>query len=668
VQWVVPRPAVASVYEGMAIGVGARAGKYELVQQLGAGGFGLVYLARDHVLGRDCALKFLLPELTGDPEHVQRFLQEARAAARIQHPGIVTVFECGQFPATGSGVDGMVYIAMEPLRGESLATRLSRGALSVAGAVAITRQIASAVEAAHRIGVVHRDLKPENVYLVPDPETVSGERVKVLDFGIAKLGEASSGKVVQTAAYLVFGSPLYMSPEQCRSTARVDARADIYSLGVMLFEMLCGERPFSDPDMGALIAKHQLVEPPRLRTKVAGLPAALDELVASMLAKSPDARPQSMEAVQRALHPFRASTASDGAGSAAAALAAGAIVLTERVLSNPAISAASAPARSPADRPLPAPPTERLAAPRPRVRRWLLGGGLVAVAAVTAGVIATSRGGEHPEAPPLGAASTRLLTPRELRAGHRLMIERREAASLGAALASSVFAMGPDATEIAEGASAARALIGKHLARLPIGSGSAPIGHTDRVAWWIEIEDDRRFASSTIAVAAGHEWRVVAWKLAYLVPNDLAARLATEDRLPIPAAVVGAAGPALTSTGAIPAHVAFLEAMSSRAAFVAAFSTRGDAIATGTAPRELFVGGKQVRAVFGRLKGEFALRGAVASGPISDHAVWAAANVDYVRSGQATQIYRVLALMLKEGERWTIAMAHFSNAGPIGKS
>ncbi len=650
----------------MAIGVGTRAGKYELVQQLGAGGFGLVYLARDHVLGRDCALKFLLPELTVDPEHVQRFLQEARAAARIQHPGIVTVFECGQFPATGSGVDGMVYIAMELLRGESLAARLSRGALPVASAVAIARQIASAVEVAHRIGVVHRDLKPENVYLVPDPETVSGERVKVLDFGIAKLGEASAGGAVQTAAYLVFGSPLYMSPEQCRSTARVDARADIYSLGVMLFEMLCGERPFVDPDMGALIAKHQVVEPPRLRTKNAGLPAALDELVASMLAKSPDARPQSMEAVQRALQPFRASTASEGAGSAAAISSSGAIVVTERVLSNPAISPVRLPDRSPADTPLPVPPTERLAPPRSRVRRWLVGGGLVAVAAVTAGVIATGRGEDRPKAPALGSASQHLLTPRELRAAHRTMIERGDAPALGAALAPSVYAMGPDAMEIADGAPAARALIGKHIARIPIGSGGAPIGHADGVAWWIEIEDDRRFANSTIAVAAGHEWRIVAWKLAYLVPNALATQLANADRLPIPAAVVGAAGPALTSADEISAHLAFMEAMSSRAAFVVAFSTRRDAIATGTAPRELFVGGKAVRTVFGRLKGEFSLRGTAASGAITDRAVWAAANVDYARPGQATQIYRVLALMLKEDDRWAIAMAHFSNAGPIG--
>src|SRR6185436_19526770 len=163
-------------------------------------------------------------------------------------------------------------------------------------------------------GIVHRDLKPGNVFLVPDPETVSGERVKVLDFGIAKLSEDSAGRAIHTATYLIFGSPHYMSPEQCRSTARVDNRSDIYSLGVMLFEMLCGERPFPDPDMGVLIAKHQVEEPPRLRMKAPGLPVDLDKLVASMLAKAPEDRPQSMEAVQRALDQFggRARTAPGG--------------------------------------------------------------------------------------------------------------------------------------------------------------------------------------------------------------------------------------------------------------------------------------------------------------------------------------------------------------------
>jgi serine/threonine protein kinase len=656
----------------MAIEAGTRAGKYELGQQLGAGGFGLVFLARDHELGRDCALKFLLPQHTGNTDHVQRFLQEARAAARIQHAGIVTVFECGQFPPTGSGTDGMVYIAMELLRGESLAARVKRGALPVAGAVAIARQIASAVGAAHQIGIVHRDLKPENVYLVPDPETVSGERVKVLDFGIAKLGEASSASAVHTGTYTILGSPRYMSPEQCRSTARVDARTDIYSLGVMLFEMLCGERPFVDPDLGVLIAKHQVVEPPRIGTKVAGLPAGLDELVARMLAKSPEERPQSMEVVQRVLEPFRGSTAQEVSRRAAAADAADPFVATQPVVTDPAVSPRRPPPGSPAEVPSSVLPTELVARRRSSAFRWALGGGLVVVAAAGIGWIAT-RAAPAEQQPAeqrstqaaAGAPSRRLPTPQELRDHHRATVARRDAAALGAALAPAVYAMGPDATELAHGASAARALIGKHIDQIPIGPRGAPIGRADDVTWWIEIGGDRQLASSTIAIASGHEWRVAVWKLAYLVPNLTAAKLAAAGRLPVPAEVVPLSDPAAAEAPA--AAATFRAAMSSRGAFVAAFSTRDDAIATGTAPGELIIGGRAVRTAFARLKSEFALRGEIAAGRIADRAAWAAANIDYTTAGYTPQIFRVLALLLREDERWTLALAHFSNAGPIGK-
>jgi serine/threonine protein kinase len=216
------------------LAVGTRVGKYELTRSLGQGGFGEVFVARD----RDCALKFLLPEHTTKPEILQRFLQEARSAAKIDHGGIVTVFECGQ-------VSGTAYIAMELLKGESLAQRIARGRLDSKLAVEIVRQLASALGAAHEAGIVHRDLKPDNVFLVPDTVSPIGERVKILDFGIAKLGEAQASSV-KTASMMIFGTPRYMSPEQCRSTANVDARTDIYALGVMFFEMLCGEPPFPE--------------------------------------------------------------------------------------------------------------------------------------------------------------------------------------------------------------------------------------------------------------------------------------------------------------------------------------------------------------------------------------------------------------------------------------
>src|SRR4029077_17945183 len=156
----------------------------------------------------------------------------------IDHPGIVTVFECGHDPAG-------VYIAMELLKGENLAARLKRGRLAAAMGLRIIRQAASALAAAHAAGIVHRDLKPDNLFLVPDERDTSAEMVKVLDFGLAKLGQdASRTSSVRTRTGSVMGTPAYMSPEQCRGTREIDHRTDIYALGVILFEILCGRPPF----------------------------------------------------------------------------------------------------------------------------------------------------------------------------------------------------------------------------------------------------------------------------------------------------------------------------------------------------------------------------------------------------------------------------------------
>ena len=279
---------------------GTEIGKYVLGRKLGQGGFGVVFSAHDASLDREVALKFLHAEHTATPQMLQRFLQEARSAAKIAHPGIVTVYECGTMPTDAAGAGGAAYIAMELLVGESLTDRLARsGRLAPAAAIEVARQVASALDAAHRMGIVHRDLKPDNIFLVHDPAVRGGERTKVLDFGIAKLGRAATSSV-QTQSMMVFGTPRYMSPEQCKSAANVDARSDIYTLGCILFELVTGQPPYVG-EPGELIAQHLLVPPPTAISIIADLPVALDKLIAVMLAKNPDARPPSMAAVQLAL-------------------------------------------------------------------------------------------------------------------------------------------------------------------------------------------------------------------------------------------------------------------------------------------------------------------------------------------------------------------------------
>ena len=275
---------------------GTPIGKYVLGRKLGSGGFGVVFRASDASLDREVALKFLHPEHTANPQILQRFLQEARSAAKIMHPGIVTVFECGQM----TEANGAAYIAMELLVGESLTDRLARsGRLAPAAAMEVCRQVAAALEAAHRIGIVHRDLKPDNIFIVHDSAMRGGERVKVLDFGIAKLGRAATSSV-QTQSMMVFGTPRYMSPEQCKSAANVDHRSDIYTLGAILFELLTGQPPFAG-EPGELIAQHLLVPPPTVASLLPSVSDSLDKLVSALLAKKPENRPSTMAAVQLAL-------------------------------------------------------------------------------------------------------------------------------------------------------------------------------------------------------------------------------------------------------------------------------------------------------------------------------------------------------------------------------
>jgi serine/threonine protein kinase len=277
--------------------IGQNVGNYRIIRLLGEGGMGTVYLAEHPGLGRQSAVKILRKELANNEQMIQRFFNEARAANAVGHPGIVEIWDFGTLPS------GEPYLMMELLRGRSLSGRMRRaGRIPVANALDIADQAAGALGAAHDKGIVHRDLKPDNIFLVADPHRPGRELVKILDFGIAKLApapESSRKAVTRTGA--VLGTPLYMSPEQCRATKEVDHRSDIYSLGIIVYEMLAGVPPFSSDSSGELVHMHIGVEPPPLRTRNPDLVEELEQVVGRMLAKDPAARFQSMAEVQAAL-------------------------------------------------------------------------------------------------------------------------------------------------------------------------------------------------------------------------------------------------------------------------------------------------------------------------------------------------------------------------------
>ncbi len=274
--------------------VGTTLGNYVIERELGRGGMGAVYVGVHKVIGKRAAIKVLLPEISQRAEAVQRFVREARAATAVRHPGIVEVFEYGV------GDEGHAFIVMEFLDGESLASRLkSHGQLAVPQAISIARQIATVLSAAHKAGIVHRDLKPDNVFLVPDSEVSSGERVKLLDFGVAKLMDQP--QQVQTVTGAILGTPQYMSPEQCEGARVVDHRSDLYSLGCTLFQMLAGRLPFVVGGVGGMIGAHLHMTPPHVREHSPAVSDALDAIVDRLLAKSPDDRFQTADDVVTAL-------------------------------------------------------------------------------------------------------------------------------------------------------------------------------------------------------------------------------------------------------------------------------------------------------------------------------------------------------------------------------
>jgi hypothetical protein len=271
-------------------------GPYRVLGSLGIGGTAQVFKAEHRHLGQIRALKVLLPEISARPGLVERMLTEARAMARLRHPAIVEVFDCDVLK------DGTAFIAMEYLRGEPMRSWLDRvGKLRRQPllAVAIAGVVAEGLRFAHAQQVIHRDLKPENVLFIPDPADRLAFSLKILDFGIAKL--LREEPLTRTRAGCVVGTPVYMAPEQWQPGSLIDQRTDIYALGCLLFELLCGRPPFLDADDVGMRRAHLELPAPTPASLEPGLPPALDRLVARMLAKDPADRPQTIEEVIDAL-------------------------------------------------------------------------------------------------------------------------------------------------------------------------------------------------------------------------------------------------------------------------------------------------------------------------------------------------------------------------------
>jgi serine/threonine protein kinase/tetratricopeptide (TPR) repeat protein len=274
---------------------------FDVVERLGAGGMGVVYRARDRVLGRDVALKLVLPEHAGDTAARQRFLREARAAAVLTHPGIAAVYEAGEAAADEPGGPALLYIAEELVEGETLAERLRRGPLGIDEVLRLGVQMAEALGEAHARGIVHRDVKPSNLMVTPDG------RLKVLDFGLARRHVwdaqplASDAETLsRTAPGLVVGTPAYMAPEQVAGEA-VDARADVYGAGAVLYELLAGRPPFTGAST-AEVFRRSLTEVPRPIAELrADVPPALAAVVTRALSRDPRERPADGRALADAL-------------------------------------------------------------------------------------------------------------------------------------------------------------------------------------------------------------------------------------------------------------------------------------------------------------------------------------------------------------------------------
>jgi serine/threonine protein kinase len=272
-------------------------GKYQVEGLLGQGGMGAVYRATHAVSGKRVAVKWMLPAAGASEELAERFVREARATARIDHPNVVDVYDVGT-------QDGSVYLVMELLYGESLAERLDRGSLEQTEAVALLMPALRAVAAAHAQGVIHRDLKPDNIFLCEGPDGEPREP-KVLDFGISKIAAGSDLRDMSlTQSGTVMGTPFYMSPEQVRGLRDVDERGDVYAIGVILYEMLTGVCPFDGETYNELILKIVTEEPTPLASLNPAVDPILTAVISRAMARNRDDRHPNIAALAADLEPF----------------------------------------------------------------------------------------------------------------------------------------------------------------------------------------------------------------------------------------------------------------------------------------------------------------------------------------------------------------------------
>src|SRR5215510_5236813 len=264
--------------------------KYYLESKLGVGGMGTVYRAGRLRIGDRVAVKVLHPDQMADPHAVERFRREAQTASRLKHPNIVTVYDFGV------SREGLNYQVMELAEGESLRSLVHRyGRPAETVAAEIIRQVCAALDETHRLGIVHRDIKPENILVHTIP---GGLHVKVLDFGIVALRDVKAGRLTRTG--VVMGTPHYMSPEQCLGE-ELDGRSDIYSLGIVLFEMLTGVVPFDSPTLTAIVVKHVNDPPPPPCTLNPKISPAVESVVLRALEKRRGWRPQTAGEMAREL-------------------------------------------------------------------------------------------------------------------------------------------------------------------------------------------------------------------------------------------------------------------------------------------------------------------------------------------------------------------------------